>query len=554
MGVISTYWHTLRYLRPVQFYGRVWFRLVKPRPELASAPAMRKADGYWVMPAKRSPSLLAPNVFRFLNVEHELKSPHLWNDQAIEKLWLYNLHYFDDLNAEDAQSRLVWHLALLRRWVYENPPAEGTGWEPYPTSLRIVNWIKWSLAGNPLPPECLQSLAVQTRWLSRRLEFHLLGNHLFSNAKALVFAGMFFCGKESEGWLEKGIRILEREIPEQILVDGGQFERSTMYHALALEDMLDLYNVSIAFQKVVPAQWASWINNWPEIIGRMRFWLATMCHPDGDISFFNDAAMGISPSPAKLETYALRLGFSPLDEIPDGMTHLAESGYIRIKCEEIFAFLDVAPIGPDYLPGHAHADTLSFELSLFGNRVFVNSGTSLYGKSVERILQRGTGAHTALMLNSVNSSEVWGDFRVARRARVLSTKIWQEDEMMCVMAAHDGYRHHSGQPIHWRCWRIGKGCLWIEDRLEGAGENQIEIFFHLHPDMCPKPVENSCIAIREQSGDRLFHFSVEHADSGNLHLEKKCWHPEFGVSVPSTSIVFRATQMLPAKFIFKIRC
>jgi hypothetical protein len=30
--------------------------------------------------------------------------------------------------------------------------------------------------------------------------------------------------------------------------------------------------------------------------------------------------------------------------------------------------LDVAPVGPDYLPGHAHADTLSFELSLFGQR------------------------------------------------------------------------------------------------------------------------------------------------------------------------------------------
>ena len=44
--------------------------------------------------------------------------------------------------------------------------------------------------------------------------------------------------------------------------------------------------------------------------------------------------------------------------------------------EQMFAIFDVAPLGPDYLPGHGHADTLSFELSLFGHRFITNSGTS----------------------------------------------------------------------------------------------------------------------------------------------------------------------------------
>ena len=55
-----------------------------------------------------------------------------------------------------------------------------------------MNWIKWALAGNDLSAEAKESLAVQTRWLRRRLEIHLLGNHLWANAKALVFAGRFF--------------------------------------------------------------------------------------------------------------------------------------------------------------------------------------------------------------------------------------------------------------------------------------------------------------------------------------------------------------------------
>jgi hypothetical protein len=69
-----------------------------------------------------------------------------------EKLWLYNLHYFDDLNGVAAAERTAWHRALLARWVAENPPGVGNGWEPYPSSLRIVNWIKWWLAGNVLEP------------------------------------------------------------------------------------------------------------------------------------------------------------------------------------------------------------------------------------------------------------------------------------------------------------------------------------------------------------------------------------------------------------------
>ena len=49
---------------------------------------------------------------------------------------------------------------------------------------------------------------------------------------------------------------------------------------------------------------------------------------------------------------------------------------------------DVGAIGPDYLPAHAHADTLSFELSLFGRRVVVNGGTSRYATGPRRDAER----------------------------------------------------------------------------------------------------------------------------------------------------------------------
>lgn len=84
--------------------------------------------------------MIGENEFILLNRRGRLESPTDWNNPQREKLWLYNLHYFDDLNAYGAESRLEWHRRLIQRWIDENPPGVGNGWEPYPTSLRVVNW------------------------------------------------------------------------------------------------------------------------------------------------------------------------------------------------------------------------------------------------------------------------------------------------------------------------------------------------------------------------------------------------------------------------------
>ncbi|WP_242479102.1 heparinase II/III family protein [Lamprobacter modestohalophilus] len=387
MHQLLRYWHTLRHLRPVQFYGRLWFRLYRPRPGNRGRrnrgrttfpqttfsqlerfhPERNKGQTTFSQlerftPAARNPSdepkgqspfpllhpisMLGPARFRFLNQTQDVTGPEAWNDAARDKLWLYNLHYFDDLNAAADQCaadalnadadqcataernfvadsiRADWHRALVQRWISENPPGQGNGWEPYPTSLRIVNWVKWLLREGVIPAgttgtnetdrfnsasaqqantAILNSLAIQTSWLSRRLEHHLLGNHLFANAKALVFAGAFFVGPEAKRWLRRGQRLLRRELEEQILADGGHFERSPMYHAILLEDLLDLLTLADVYPGVLDASLLA--------LGRakavaMLDWLAAMTHPDGQISLFNDAAFGIAPTQAQLECYA----------------------------------------------------------------------------------------------------------------------------------------------------------------------------------------------------------------------------------------------------------
>lgn len=533
--VINRYWHTLRHLRPIQFYGRLWFKLYRPRPDLRPRPKLRNPNGVWRLPARREPSLFGPDEFQFLGQSGALAEIG-WDGPQREKLWRYNQHYFDDLNAMRANSRMDWHKSLLKDWVDQNPAAQGNGWEPYPTSLRIVNWVKWALAGNELPEACRQSLAVQARWLARRLEIHLLGNHLFANSKALVFAGFYFDGPEAENWLRTGLRILQREVPEQVLDDGGHFERSTMYHALILEDMLDLCNVAACFECALLPPQREQVKDWHARASAMLGWLHSMCHPDSAISFFNDTAFGIAPSVAELDAYAERLGI-PVIPARLGITWLKQSGYARLSKGEAVALLDMAPVGPDYLPGHAHADTLSFELSLFGQRVLVNSGTSCYGNGAERLRQRKTPAHNTVAVDDEDSSEVWGGFRVARRARPVEPEV-REDCELSASCAHDGYRRLPDHPVHRRSWVLGNGFLTVTDSVTGT-HRLAEGRYHFHPTVSIEPGPTCRDGRGFLPDGRSFSWLIE---EGEGRIEPATWHPRFGVIEPNLCIVLRLIQ------------
>lgn len=513
LNALSRYWHTLRWLRPVQVYGRVWFRLSRPRVNLADAPPVRTPSVGWTR-CGRSPSMTGPMRMRFLGVERTMEAAADWNRTDWSKLWLYNAHYFDDLAADGASQRVAWHCRLLRRWIAENAPGKGNGWEPYPSSLRIVNWVKWALAGNALEADAVHSLAVQARYLRGRLEVHLLGNHLWANAKALVFAGAYFAGDEPAAWMRRGAKLLETELDEQLLADGGHFERSPMYHAILLEDMLDLVQLDQVYPGTLPAR----------LVGRIRDravpalrWLRVMSHPDGGISFFNDAALGIAPSLATLEAYAAALGIGPFDATLAPLEALSESGYVRLTVGDAVLIADVGPVGPDYLPGHAHADTLSFELSLRGRRVFVNGGTSTYEAGELRARQRGTAMHNTVEVDGQDSSEVWSSFRVARRARPMDVRCVEEGQGLALEASHDGYRRLPGRVIHSRRWELSNQGLAVIDVVTGSLDAAIARF-RFAPGL---DVEGDTLQV---SGTRIEWSSTAAA----VRVVPGAWYPRFG--------------------------
>jgi uncharacterized heparinase superfamily protein len=519
-------YQTLRWLRPRQLYGRAWFRAYRPRPDRRPAPGLRFAAPGWVPPAARQPSLQGPELVCLLDEARDISHEGAWDDPTASRLWRYHLHYFDDLNARGAASRGEWHEALIARWLAEVPAGRGAGWEPYPVSLRIVNWIKWALGGGRLSSAAVQSLAVQARWLDKKLEWHLLGNHLWSNAKALCFAGVWFAGAEADGWRARGVEILSHELGEQLLGDGGHFERTPMYHALACEDVLDLLNVARCF----PGRFAaSFVERLEQLAPALLHWLDCLCHPDGEIASFNDSALGLAPTREELSAYAARLGL-PAPPPPGSVEHLAASGYVRASRGPFVLLHDVGSVGPDYLPGHAHAGSLSFELSAFGSRWVVDSGCSTYAVGPERLRQRGTLAHNTVCVDGCDSSEVWGSFRVGRRARVHDVALREDGVRVVIDAWHDGYLASHGVS-HRRRMELDERALQIEDHLQGAFE-RAESRLHLHPEVTAQKLDASRVAL-VRGGQRAL-LTVEGAE---LAVADSTWHPSFNRSLPSHVLV-----------------
>lgn len=550
------YWHTLRDLRPVQIYGRVAQRLLRPRPDHSPAPVCRPQAGTWVLPARHAPAMLGPRRFHFLSEVRESSWPAGWNDPSIHKLWLFNLHYFADLASDEADERAAWHRELIAQWIADNPPFAGHGYVPYCVSQRIVNWIKWLLAKNDPVDGMLDSLALQTRYLEQRVERHLQGNHLLANATALAFAGLYFGDTEGDRWLATALELFHHELPQQILGDGGHYELSPMYHCLVLEHLLDVMNVARAIKTAAPEA-ADLTAAWRPQIEHMRQWMHAMAFPDGQIALLSDSAWEIAPTPAELDAYAERLGLPATVSSASRVTSLADSGYVRLASGPAVLIADVGPLGARYQPGHGHADVLSFELALGNERLVVDTGASVYyGNQRQRLQERGTAAHNTVTVDGQDSSEVWDVFRVARRAKPVDLSIDDSSpDQLEVRCGHDGYLRLAGRVRHHRRWRLSADELVIEDQVSGRFASAIARF-HLDPQvrvMIP-PTESV------SSGPRVAqaHAVLEHgawriefeARGSELSIEASQYHPQFGTTIENECLVCRLSEST-AEFRFR---
>ena len=429
---INLLFHTLRYLKFRQIRYQFWYRVRKLlRQKIGFRyPVCIPKDG---IPLQLKPFIIKPESwntdgnFTFLNQTCSFTG---WNDKGRDKLWMYNLNYMDFLHQPDMT------IEAGRYWIssfIDGMETNKDGLEPYPIALRGINWMKFLSDYHPyIPMEEKQkwdaSLYAQYKILQDNLEYHLLGNHLLEDAFSLFFAGLYF---SDTAFYSKAEQLLRHELAEQILPDGAHFELSPMYHQILLDRLLDCINASKYNLRFVGQEALTAFME--KKACRMLGWLEQITYRDGTIPLLNDAAYGIAPETKELLQYAKRLG------LDWEKTTLKESGYRKFTSDKLELIMDIGRMGPDYIPGHAHADTFNYELRIGGKPFIVDTGISTYNKNNRRQYERETAAHNTVTVGGRSSSQVWGGFKVARRAKICCLKEYGS----IVEATHDGFRNQG---------------------------------------------------------------------------------------------------------------
>lgn len=551
LDVLIRYWNTLTHLRPQQITGQLWMRtghLIRrfvhaKRRQTKPYPGTHTSAGPWYPPPSHhardnSARLLLQGKFRFINETHTLNWPPDWSASQQGKLWQYNLHYFEWLWQLPKQTAMD----VVQDWIqYSEKHPYHTGWDPYPTSLRVLNWCGVFTHSEETPFEQLpkafrdvfwDSLCRQMEWLILHLEYHLMGNHLFENAVTLVLVGSHFKGANAQRWLSIGLPLLEREVQEQILRDGLHYERSPMYHLRMVYLMLLLLHQGEDRSAALARRH----------LPRMLRAMMDTCHPDGDIALFNDSALGIYHTPTQLLYWAResQLDLHNLPWKPIGSWSLPDAGYYGARTtSDHYIMCDAGRIAPDYIPGHAHADIFSFELSLHGHRVIVDSGVFDYIDSPKRAYCRSTRAHNTVEVDEVDQCELWGAFRVAQRGTPQALHWSHTDTTFQLDAVHDGYTKTTSKSVqHQRTfqWDSSQSILLrVHDALHTEHSIRAVSRIHLHPSCSVLGQEENSVRIAYPKGQCMIHF----VGPGTLHTHEQSWYcPAFGTSEANSVLTF----------------
>lgn len=474
----------------------------------------------------------------FLNhtVEYS-QNQYPWHKSDVSRLWAYNLHYFHYLRQSDISIELK--ESVIQNWIDQNPQMTRPGWEPYTTSLRIVNWVIY-FASNSAKESWNNSLFEQTRWLFSNLEKHILANHYFENLKALIFSSFYFSKsskpfvREANAWKGFAFEKLEQQLKEQFLPDGGHFERSPQYHLQMVVNCLEI----LSLLKHSCHKDNNLVALLTEVVLKGLSLSCMIARPDHKIPLFNDSSLDETPNLIEVLAFAneLEVGLNLLNN-DYTLIEASEFGVFGYKTKSNWIAIDCGDIGPSYQPGHTHCDLLSFELMIKDRMIVVDGGVFEYDNTSIRHFQRSTKAHNTVSVNGQDQSEVWGSFRVGKRAIKQFAEISLTNNKVYFDGAYKGFQEGKRHFLHRRKVELDLDAntkeilkVRVMDSVKPStdlgADILIESFINLHPLISVQPVNSNeyTLYVSEQEIGRF----CTDADA-TLELGSSSYSPEFGL-------------------------
>jgi uncharacterized heparinase superfamily protein len=482
---------------------------------------------------------------------------------------------------------------LLLDWLNRNPVGVGErNWASVlEVAYRINVWL-WAyhhFLGSPAFDDqtllaCLRGLWIHGRYLAANLERHVRNNHLLLEGKALAMCGLMFPEfKDAQVWLDRGLSTLWEQVRRQVRPDGVHGEQATMYHRVITSELLEILVLLENNGVAVP----------PDILNtftRMLEFERAITKPDGRFPLCGDSALSdsyirfstmvggaalldrvdLASGPLDEATWwlvgperARRLENLPEDSTPPSSQAFPAGGYFVMRHgkeqEQSASHLvfDCGPFGYRPVPGHGHADALSFELYAGGRTLIADPGVYSYHLGAEwRNYFRSTAAHNTVVVDGQDQSLLLGEWHVIRPARATLHQWITDQHFDFADGSHAGYTRLRQPVIHRRQIFFVRPEYWIVlDSLDGRGQHQFDLYFHLMPDAMALLDPGSGVArIQHDVGTDLVICPIRDADvraevvSGSLNPIQGWISRYSGEKTPAPTLRYTKTTSAPTQF------
>ena len=527
MDKLILYINTIKYLKIIQIIYRIYYSF---RNKIIGRYPLKLfiTKKYSITPIKfqyieEKNSLTVENNEFNLNFINKIKKYKSVNDVKFDdwefgELWCYELNYFNFLNQNKSNYEI--EKALLFNWIKLKYNEKLIPYDPYPTSQRIVNSIKWyGRFHHYLSQDECQAFNNYFRKdiniLYFNLEYHLLGNHLLDNLIALVYAVHSF---EKFSKRDKILKKFIKQLDEQILDDGCHFELSTSYHLKITEKLLNLYSFLISLN--INTRDKDFCFSLKSYLLKMLGWIQSMAKPDNYMPAFGDSTQISTIQIISILDLAEKLEITPAN------LKLSECGYRKIIINGAKIVIDCGSLGPYYIPGHAHCDALSFTINKGIKGILVDPGVSTYELGELRNLERHESLHNTITVTGNNQGQIWSRFRMGLRSKV---KILSEDDNKLSTRIE-----YYGGAILTRNFMFSTNEIEIHDYVENCNEQCIANF-HFHPDIS-LDINGSTVMIND---DLIIHFN-----SDIVELKEYDFNQDFNHTIRAMKIIVKFSNTL----------
>lgn len=477
----------------------------------------------------------------------------------------------------------------INDWIDENPLMYSINWCcAMDVSIRAINWmyaVNMIMESPNVTDNFIKiiykSLFEHGFFIYNNLEKDIpySNNHYASDLVGLLFLSQIFPENNySKKWWNFALPEFYKEVREQVLPSGVHFEKSISYHRLMTELFAYSFFLLKRIDECVPIDVEYRIKSMFDFVAHYTKpnGLAPMISDNDDgrlLPFYKYdlrdhryllslAALIHEPrykyykNECAIDNYFLygndcNKKYRQINSTVNVLlsSYHQDAGFAILRSEDIYLFVanggldkyensTIKPLGT-----HTHADLLSFELAIGENDVFVDPGAYIYTANAKTNIEfRSTRKHNTIAIDGRNQY-ILDEKNVFVGRNFPSPQYLFIDKQNDYEICRGKYQimiEDNKKIEHQRTFYLysNASLLKIEDRIKTTGNHELEMYFHLAPEMNIYLNDNFICTIYNEAID--VEMSIECTNGLKMNIQEDTVSPSYGILIQSKTLVVQS--------------